>query len=57
MENHNEELLYMKNNADIICAEISSLLKSQQPISETKANELIKLGLEISMMCDNLIDE
>ena len=57
MENHSKELLYMKNNADIICAEISSLLKSQQPISETKANELIRLGLEISMMCDNLSDE
>jgi hypothetical protein len=57
MENLNELLAKMQENADVLCAEISKLLSSNTAITEEKVNELIQLGLEISMMCSDLSEE
>ena len=48
---------YIQQQADELSAEISKLMKKDADLSEKHLNELIKLGVFISMTCQELLDE
>ena len=52
-----EKIYYIQQQADELSAEISKLMKKDADLSEKHLNELIKLGVFISMTCQELLDE
>lgn len=48
---------YIQQQADELSAEISKLMRKDADFSETHLNDLIKLGVFISMTCQELLDE
>ena len=48
-DEHKEKIYYIQQQADELSAEISKLLKKDADLSEKHLNELIKLGVFISM--------
>lgn len=56
-DEHKEKIYYIQQQADELSAEISKLMKKDADLSEKHLNELIKLGVFISMTCQELLDE
>ena len=56
-DEHNEKIYYIEQQADELCAEISKLMRKDADLSEKHLNDLIKLGVFISMTCQELLDE
>ena len=52
-----EKIYYIQQQADELSAEISKLMRKDADLSEKHLNELIKLGVFISMTCQELLDE
>ena len=52
-----EKIYYMQQQADTLCSEISKLMREDADLSDEHLNELIKLGLFISMECQDLLDK
>lgn len=50
------KIYYIQEQADELSAEISKLLRKDADISEKHLNELIQLGVFISMTCQELLD-
>ena len=50
-------IYYIQQQADELSAEISKLMRKDADLSEKNLNELIKLGVFISMTCQELLDE
>lgn len=48
---------YIQQNADLICAELSKLTRPGVQITNEKLNEMIKLGVGISVTCNRLLDD
>ena len=57
MNEHKEKIYYIQQQADELSAEISKLMRKDADFSETHLNDLIKLGVFISMTCQELLDE
>lgn len=58
---HNKTIVYSSKtypmtDADLICAELSKLIRDNSAITNEKLNELIRLGVNISMTCSELLD-
>ena len=56
-DEHKEKNYYIQQQADELSAEISKLMRKDADFSETHLNDLIKLGVFISMTCQELLDE
>jgi len=56
-DENKEKICYIQKNADELSAEISKLMTKDADFSEKHLNELIKLGVFISMTCQELLDE
>ena len=56
-DEHKEKIYYIQQHADELSAEISKLMRKDADFSETHLNDLIKLGVFISMTCQELLDE
>ena len=56
-DEHKEKIYYIQQQADELSAEISKLMRKDPDFSETLLNDLIKLGVFISMTCQELLDE
>lgn len=56
-DEHKEKIYYIQQQADELSAEISKLMREDADFSETHLNDLIKLGVFISMTCQELLDE
>ena len=56
-DEHKEKIYYIEQHADELCAEISKLMRKDADLSEKHLNDLIKLGVFISMTCQELLDE
>ena len=56
-DEHKEKIYYIQQHADMLSAEISKLMRKDADISEKHLNELIQLGVFISMTCQELLDE
>ena len=52
-----EKIYYIQQQADELSVEISKLMRKDADLSEKHLNELIKLGVFISMTCQELLDE
>ena len=50
-DEHKEKIYYIQQQADELSAEISKLMRKDADLSEKHLNELIKLGVFISMTC------
>ena len=48
-DEHKEKIYYIQQQADELSAEISKLMKKDADLSEKHLNELIELGVFISM--------
>lgn len=46
----------IQREADLICSELSKLTRNNTDVTNEKLNELIQLGLSISMKCSELLD-
>ncbi len=51
------QFYYTQQQADELCAEISKLMRKDADLSEKHLNELIRLGVFISMTCQELLNE
>lgn len=56
-DEHKEKIYYIQQQADELSAEISNFMRKDADLSEKHLNELIKLGMFISMTCRELLDE
>ena len=56
-DENKEKIYYIQQQADELSAEISKLMRKDADFSETHLNDLIKLGVFISMTCQELLDE
>lgn len=56
-DKHKEKIYYIQQQADELCSEISKLMKKDADLSEKHLNDLIKLGVFITMTCQELLDE
>ena len=56
-DENKEKICYIQKKADELSAEISKLMTKDADFSEKHLNELIKLGVFISMTCQELLDE
>ena len=56
-DEHKEKIYYIQQQSDELSAEISKLMRKDADFSETHLNDLIKLGVFISMTCQELLDE
>ena len=56
-DEHKEKIYYIQQQADMLSTEISKLMRKDADISEKHLNELIQLGVFISMTCQELLDE
>lgn len=58
MNDERKEKIYnIQQQADVLSAEISKLMRKDADLSEKHLNELIQLGVFISMTCQELLDE
>ena len=55
-DEHKEKIYYIQQQADELSV-VSKLMKKDADLSEKHLNELIKLGVFISMTCQELLDE
>lgn len=56
-DEHKEKIYNIQQQADVLSAEISKLMGKDADLSEKHLNELIQLGVFISMTCQELLDE
>lgn len=56
-DEHKEKIYYIQQQVAELCAEISKLMRKDADLSEKHLNDLIKLGVFISMTCQELLDE
>ena len=56
-DENKEQNYYIQQQADELSAEISKLMRKDADLSEKHLNDLIKLGVFISMTCQELLDE
>ena len=56
-DEHKEKIYNIQQQADVLSAEISKLMRKDADLSEKHLNELIQLGVFISMTCQKLLDE
>ena len=56
-DEHKEKICNIQQQADELSVEISKLMRKDADLSEKHLNELIKLGVFISMTCQELLDE
>lgn len=56
-DEHKEKIYCIQQQADELSAEISKLMRKNADFSEKHLNDLIKLGVFISMTCQELLDE
>lgn len=56
-DEHKEKIYYIQQQADELSAEISKLMRKDADLSEKHLNDLIKLGVFISLTCQELLDE
>ena len=56
-DKHKEKIYYIQQQADELSVEISKLMRKDADLSEKHLNELIQLGVFISMTCQGLLDE
>lgn len=56
-DEHKEKIYYIQQQTDMLSAEISKLMRKDADLSEKHLNELIQLGIFISMTCQELLDE
>ena len=56
-DTNKEKVYYIQQQADNLCAEISNLLREDADMSSEHLNEMIKIGLDISMLCQDMLDE
>ena len=56
-DEHKQNIYNIHQQADELSAEISKLMRKDADLSEKHLNELIKLGVFISMTCQELLDE
>lgn len=56
-DKHKEKIYYIQQQADGLCSEISKLMRKDVDLSEKHLNDLIKLGVFISMTCQELLEE
>ena len=56
-DEHKEKIYYIQQQADELSAEISKIMRQDGDLSEKHLNDLIKLGVFISMTCQELLDE
>ena len=56
-DEHKEKIYYIQQQADVLSAEISKLMRKDADFLEKHLNELIQLGVFISMTCQELLDE
>lgn len=56
-DEHKEKIYYIQQQTDMLSAEILKLMRKDADLSEKHLNELIQLGVFISMTCQELLDE
>ena len=50
------DILYIQEKADLLCARLGALTRKGDVIDNTVINELIGIGVDISMVCQMLLD-
>lgn len=56
MSNEQISIEEIQRDADLICAELSKLIRDNSAVTNEKLDELIRLGVNISMTCFELLD-
>ena len=56
-DEHKEKIYYIQQQADELSAEISKLMRKDAVLFVFYLNGLVKLGVFISMTCQELLDE
>ena len=56
-DEHKEKIYNIQQQTDVLSAKISKLMRKDADLSEKHLNELIQLGVFISMTCQELLDE
>ena len=56
-DEHKEKIYYIQQQADVLSAEVSKLMRKDADLSEKHLIDLIQLGVFISMTCQELLDE
>lgn len=56
-DEHKEKIYHMQQQVDELSAEISKLIRKEADLSEKHLNDLIKLGVFISLTCQELLNE
>lgn len=56
-DKNKDKIYYIQQQADNLCAEISSLLRKDADMSSEHLNAMIKMGLDISMLCQGMLYE
>lgn len=56
MDEIQEYIAEIQEEADLLCSELGNMTRKDANISNEKINELIKIGLSISIKCSELLD-
>lgn len=56
-EDEKYRIYHIQQQADTLCAEISKLMRKDADLSERHMNELISRGLEISVICQEMLED
>ena len=51
-----EDILYIQESADLLCARLGALTRNEAIVDNATINELIGIGVNISMVCQTLLD-
>lgn len=50
------DILYIQERTDLLCARLGALTRKDADIDTATINELIGIGVDISMLCQVLLD-
>lgn len=51
-----KDILYIQERTDLLCAKLGTLTRNGANIDNAAINELISIGVDISMVCQMLLD-
>lgn len=55
-KNLENDILYIQQRCDLLCAVLGSLARKDAVINNSIINELIGIGVDISMTCQMMLD-
>jgi len=55
--NLENDILYVQERCDLLCAELGKLARKDAIINNAAINELIGIGIDISMTCQMILEK